>query len=66
LFYTAEMTSSPGQHDLVWAVDLVGNGVNTYTYQSLVIDAASFPGRPSSIMSEIEAILASLEVGHWG
>jgi hypothetical protein len=54
-----------GQRDLVWAVDLNGNGVGVGG-ERLIIDAASFPGTPANVMSEIEAILGSIAVGHWG
>jgi hypothetical protein len=61
----ARSHQGPGQRDLVWAVDLTGNGVETGG-QRLIIDAASFPGTPAEVMSEIEAILGSIVVGHWG
>lgn len=32
----------------------------------LVIDATSFPGTPVGVIAEIEAILGSIYVGHWG
>jgi hypothetical protein len=55
----ARSHQGPGQRDLVWAVYLGGS-------QRLVIDAASFPGTPADVMSEIDAILGSIGVGHWG
>jgi len=61
----ARSHQGPGQRDLVWAVDLTGNGVEAGG-QRLIIDDASFPGTPAHVMSEIEAILGSIAVGHWG
>ena len=61
----ARSNQGPGQRDLVWAVDLTGNGVDQGG-ERLIIDAASFPGTPADVMSEIEAILGSVAVGHWG
>lgn len=61
----ARSHQGPGQRDLVWAVDLSGNGVELGK-ERLIIDAASFPGTPADVMSEIEAILGSVAVGHWG
>jgi hypothetical protein len=61
----ARSHQGPGQRDLVWAVDLSGNGVE-YGGQRLIIDAASFPGTPADVMSEVEAILGSIAFGHWG
>ena len=61
----ARIHQGPGQRDLVWAVDLTGNGVDQGG-QRLIIDAASYPGTPADVMSEIEAILRSVAVGHWG
>jgi hypothetical protein len=63
----------PGQRDFVWAVAIGGGGVD-YGYSTIVattqtgfiIDAASWPGTPADVMSEIEAILESIVVGHWG
>jgi hypothetical protein len=61
----ARSHQGPGQRDLVWAVDLTGNGVQAGG-QRLIIDAASFPGTAGDVMSEIDAILVSISVGHWG
>jgi hypothetical protein len=61
----ARFNQGPGQRDLVWAVDVSGNGVE-YGGQRLIIDAASFPGTSADVMTEIEAILESVAVGHWG
>jgi hypothetical protein len=61
----ARSNQGPGQRDLVWAVDLTGNGVEAGG-QRLIIDAASFPGTPADVISEMEAILGSIAVGHWG
>jgi hypothetical protein len=47
----------PGRRDYVWAVQ-----VDT----RLIIDAASFTGTPSHVRSDIEAILKSIYIGHWG
>ena len=55
----------PGQRDLVWVVDVLGNGVDAGG-ERLIIDAASFPGTPAEVRAEIEAILGSIVVGHWG
>ena len=55
----------PGQRDLVWAVALSGNGV-TSNGERLIIDAAVVPGTPADVRSEIDAILKSIRVGHWG
>lgn len=69
----ARSHQGPGQRDLVWAVDVYGvsgedqNGVSRPTPPGgLIIDAASFPGTPADVMSEVEAILGSIVVGHWG
>jgi hypothetical protein len=64
----------PGQRDLVWAVDIPGAGVDNGQHAiiepppvgGLIIDAASFPGTPADVMSEVEAILRSIAAGHWG
>jgi hypothetical protein len=64
----------PGQHDYVWAVDISGVNITdekgeiiaTPPPGGLIIDAASFPGTPADVMSEIETILGSIVVGHWG
>jgi hypothetical protein len=32
----------------------------------VIIDAASFPGTPTDVSSEIDAILGSIVAGHWG
>ena len=67
--------SGSGQRDLVWAVDLSLNreveatpGRDAYGPGDgrVIIDAASFPGTPADVMSEIEAILRSIAVGYWG
>jgi hypothetical protein len=55
----------PGQRDLVWAVDLSGTGVVS-GHGYVIIDAATFPGTPADVMSEVEAILQSIAVGHGG
>jgi hypothetical protein len=70
----ARSQEGPGQRDLVWAIDISGVGVTnaqgsliaTPAPGGLVIDAASFPGTPADVMSEIEAILGSIYIGHWG
>jgi hypothetical protein len=61
----------PGQRDLVWAANLVGmnvkGGMNVnYDGQRVIIDAATFPNTPNKAISETEAILRSIVVGHWG
>ena len=70
----ARSAQGPGQRDLVWAVDI--GGVGTTNDQGvlivppaeggLIIDAATFPSTPAGVMSEINAILDSIAVGHWG
>ena len=67
----ARVHQGPGQRDLVWAVDVPGAGVTNKgpvppPAGGLIIDAASFQGTPADVMSEIEAILGSIYVGHWG
>jgi hypothetical protein len=65
----ARIHQGPGQRDLVWAVDVDGAGVTgtgVFPPGGLIIDAASFSGTPADVMSEIEAILGSVAVGHWG
>jgi len=64
----ARIHQGPGQRDLVWAVDIEGAGVagTALPPGGLIIDAASFPGTSADVMSEIEAILGSVAVGHWG
>ncbi len=61
----ARAHQGPGQRDLVWAVDLTRNGVVS-GHGYVIIDAASFPGTPADVSSEIEAILGSIVAGHWG
>ena len=72
----ARIAQGPGQRDLVWAID-TGDGADlgapaqhlrhSFRFgQGLVIDAATFPGTPASVISEIVAILKSIVVGHWG
>lgn len=61
----ARYQQGPAQHDRVWAVDLTGNGVKVGN-QRLIIDTASFPGTPLTVISEMNAILASIYAGHWG
>jgi hypothetical protein len=70
----ARSAQGPGQRDLVWAVDIGGAGVTDDAGViivptppgGLIIDAATFPGTPASVMSEINAILDSIALGHWG
>ena len=65
----ARFAQGPGQRDLVWAVDIDGAGVIDVVPPppgGLIIDAATFPGTPASVMSEINAILDSIALGHWG
>ena len=54
-----------GEHDLVWAVDLQGNGVNV-PGEMLIIDAGTFPDTPPDVLAEVDSILASIKTGHWG
>jgi hypothetical protein len=65
----------PGQRDLVWAInsepvgglfDNQGRAVVPPVAGGPIIDAASFPGTPADVMSEIDVILNSIAVGHWG
>jgi hypothetical protein len=56
----ARTHQGPGQHDLVWAVDLSRGGSVADGTQRLIIDAASFPGTPADVTSEIGAILRSI------
>lgn len=51
----------PGQRDYVWALDTEPPGPG-----GLIIDAASFPGTPADVRSEIEAILGSIFICHCG
>lgn len=53
----ARSHQGPGQRDLVWAVDINGG---------LIVDAASFSNTPSGVITEMDAILASVITGHWG
>ena len=70
----ARSAQGPGQRDLVWAVDIDGAGITNdqgvlirpVPPGGLIIDAASFPGTPANVMSEINAILDSMALGHWG
>jgi hypothetical protein len=59
----ARSHQGPGQRDLVWAIDIGGTDTNP---GGLVIDAASFPGTPADALFEIDAILGSIAIGHWG
>jgi hypothetical protein len=61
----ARSHQGPGQRDLVWAIDVSGIGVE-HDGEPLIVDAASFPGTPADVVSEIEAILGSIATGHWG
>jgi Tol biopolymer transport system component len=61
----ARTHQGPGQRDLVWAIDLTRNGVVS-GHGYVIIDAASFPGTPTDVSSEIDAILGSIVAGHWG
>ena len=62
----------PGQRDLVWFINVQGGevmvpGSTPYMLPSgLVIDRASFPGTPADVLTEMDDILGSLYVGHWG
>jgi hypothetical protein len=64
----AQFHVDPGQRDLVWVVEIDGAGTNNAPPPpgGLIIDATSFQGTPADVMSEIEAILGSIIVGHWG
>ena len=64
----------PGQRDFVWAVDIArpaigdaeGNILKPASVGGLVIDATTFPGTSETVTSEIDAILESVYVGHFG
>jgi hypothetical protein len=70
----ARSHQGPGQRDIVWAIDIPGAGVTDaqgsliapFPPGGLVVDATSFPGTPADGMSEIEAILGSIYMGHFG
>jgi hypothetical protein len=70
----ARSHQGPGQRDIVWAIDIPGVGVTdahgsliaTPAPGGLVIDASSFPDTPADVMSEIQSILGSIYIGHWG
>ncbi len=59
----ARSHQGPGQRDLVWAIAIEGMGAQP---GGLLIDGATFPGTPADDLSEIDAILKSIAVGHWG
>jgi hypothetical protein len=61
----ARVHQGPAQRDLVWVVGTADIGVNGDSPR-LIIDAASFPDTPPDVLLEIEAILDSIAVGHWG
>lgn len=61
----ARSHQGPGQRDLVWVVTHGAEDVRQ-PGDLLVIDAATFPGTPTDVVTEIEAILDSLAIGHWG
>jgi hypothetical protein len=65
----ARLAQGPGQHDLVWALDISGaaiEGESPPPCCGLIIDAATFAGTPADVKAEIDAILASIGLGHWG
>jgi hypothetical protein len=62
---SSRLNADPGQRDLVWALPTAAVSVAT-PFEYLVVDAASFVGTPTSTLTEIEAILRTLKVGHWG
>lgn len=62
---SARSHAAPGQRDLVWAIATQGNGVGQ-AGEYVVVDVSSFADTPADVMSEIDAILESLHVGHWG
>jgi hypothetical protein len=65
----ARLAQGPGQHDLVWALDISGAAVEGESPPpccGLIIDAATFAGTPADVKAEIDAILASIGLGHWG
>jgi hypothetical protein len=66
----ARSHQGPGQRDLVWIVDVSGNGVfavdDFSSRQRLIVDAAVLRGMPVDVLTEIQGILDSIVVGHWG
>ena len=62
----ARIAQGPGQRDLVWAINVGGPEYAPQAQQGLVIDAATFPGTPASVIYEIVAILKSVVAGNWG
>jgi hypothetical protein len=57
----ARTVDGPGERDLVWAADNGFGGAGL-----AVVDAASFPNTPSAILAQMNAILESIQTGHWG
>ena len=70
----ARVHQGPGQRDPVWAVDPghdttespAPGAAGDEPWGGLIIDAATFPGTPAAVISEMEAILGSIRTGHWG
>lgn len=51
---SARFHQGPGQHDVVWIIDVDGT--------PLVINAAFFDATPSAVRAEIQAILDSIQI----
>jgi hypothetical protein len=54
----------PGQRDVVWAVDVL-NGLDDPTGR-VIVDVSSSPGTPRNVTAEIDSILRTTWIGHWG
>jgi hypothetical protein len=55
---TIRTQQGPGQRDLI--------AVTNPDQRRLLIDAATFPTTPASVVHEVDAILASVKAGDWG
>jgi hypothetical protein len=62
----ARSQEGPGQGDLVWVVDVSGNGVDRSGDEILIVDAATFGRSDPNVGLETNVILAGIYVGHWG
>jgi Tol biopolymer transport system component len=62
----ARSHEGPGQGDLVWVVDVTGNGVDRSGDEILIVDAATFGRSDPNVGLETNVILAGIYVGHWG
>ena len=50
----ARIHQGPGQHDLLWVVDM--------NWKRFVIDGAYLPGTSAAVISEIEAVMESIRL----